>query len=158
MYWGQLRIAEALALLPRDIDQEHRTATVHRGKGGRRRVVAIGQAAADLIAAWLVDRERLPLRRPDQAPLICDRDGSPPLRQHYNRLLRDLGRAAGLPQRIHPHGLRHSGAYAMLRAGLPIEAISGQLGHRSIATTSIYLAHLAPLERIRTTGIALDRM
>jgi len=42
--------------------------------------------------------------------------------------------AAGLP-RLSLHGLRHSYASNTLRAGVPVEVVSGRIGHAQISTT-----------------------
>ncbi len=45
LYRGGLRVSEALALMPKDVDQAAGTVTVLHGKGDRRRVVGIDPAA-----------------------------------------------------------------------------------------------------------------
>ena len=44
---------------------------------------------------------------------------------------------------MHPHGLRHTYAVELERAGVPVSQISKLLGHSSIAVTSRYLDHLS---------------
>jgi integrase len=51
---------------------------------------------------------------------------------------------AGIEKRVHPHGLRHSCASELADEGWPVNLIQAQLGHESLATTSVYLAHIAP--------------
>jgi len=43
-------------------------------------------------------------------------------------------KAAGLPS-LSLHGLRHSYASNALRAGVPVEVVSGRIGHAQISTT-----------------------
>jgi len=55
-----------------------------------------------------------------------------------------LGLKAGIEKRVHPHGLRHTGAADVREEGIGVGIISKQLGHASIATTARYLDHLSP--------------
>jgi integrase len=64
-------------------------------------------------------------------------------------LLPRLARGAGIPKRVHPHGLRHTHAAQLAREGVPLNVIQAQLGHSNIATTSHYLQHVAPQQLIR---------
>lgn len=72
------------------------------------------------------ERPRLDLQRPS----------------YVRRLLPKLAAKAGIDKRVHPHGLRHTHASELAAERLPLGAISAQLGHASIATTSIYVAKL----------------
>jgi integrase/recombinase XerD len=47
------------------------------------------------------------------------------------------------------HDLRHLYAVEMLRSGTSIYRVSQHLGHTSVSTTEIYLAHLMPEESDR---------
>lgn len=55
-----------------------------------------------------------------------------------NRLLRRWSKQVGVDKYITFHVARHTCATMMLNNGVPIEVVSNQLGHRSIATTQIY--------------------
>ena len=55
-----------------------------------------------------------------------------------------LGRQAGIANRVHAHGFRHTHAAELRAEGVDIGIISKQLGHRTIATTARYLDHIAP--------------
>ena len=48
------------------------------------------------------------------------------------------GQQQGLPQRIHPHQLRHSFATHMLQGSGDLRAVQEMLGHASIASTQVY--------------------
>ena len=56
---------------------------------------------------------------------------------------------SGIDKRVHPHGLRHTHAAELAFEGVPMNAIQAQLGHSSLATTSSYLAHIAPAELVK---------
>jgi integrase len=63
-------------------------------------------------------------------------------------LIRRLGVRAGIEKRVHAHGLRHTHAYELMMEGVPIPIIQRQLGHTSLATTDVYLSHIAPKQVI----------
>jgi integrase len=54
-----------------------------------------------------------------------------------------------IPER-HTHGLRHACAAELAAEGIPVNVIQQQLGHASLATTSRYLAHVAPQQLLDT--------
>ena len=59
-----------------------------------------------------------------------------------------LARRAGIEKRVHAHGLRHTHAAELAYEGAPMNLIQAQLGHSSLATTSRYLAHIAPAQLV----------
>lgn len=157
LYRTGLRVSEALALYPKDIDLEAGTVRVLRGKGGRARVVGIDPAGAAIVAVWA--QRRAVLGRRGQAPLFCTGDGAPMRPGYVRRLFARLGKRASIEKRVHPHGLRHTHAAELRAEGVDIGIISKQLGHRSIATTARYLDHIAPLavvEAMRARGWKSD--
>lgn len=60
-----------------------------------------------------------------------------------------------MDKRVHPHGLRHTYAEELCRAGADVVTISKLLGHSSIAVTARYLDHLSNGEAISALA-ALD--
>ena len=150
MYRAGLRVSEALALLPKDIDEKRRAVRVLRGKGGRSRTVGLDAGALSIVSAWMEARREHGIV--DGAPLICTRMGGAMSAGYARRLLAGRGRQAGIAKRVHPHGLRHTHAAELRGEGVDIGIISKQLGHRSIATTVRYLDHIAPWAVIETIG------
>lgn len=55
-------------------------------------------------------------------------------------------RWAGIPHPVTPHTLRHTYAFRLAKAGVPIIAISKLLGHSSIVVTQRYIDHLTESE------------
>ncbi|MQA74930.1 MAG: tyrosine-type recombinase/integrase [Solirubrobacterales bacterium] len=144
LYRGGLRVFEALALHPKDVDERSGTVTVLAGKGGRRRVVGLDPAAFVLVERW-ADAGRaaaISARR----PLLCTLGGEPLDPSYVRRLLPRLARRAGIQKRVHAHGLRHAAELAV--EGKPVNLIQRQLGHSSLATASRYLDHIAPRDLI----------
>lgn len=93
-----------------------------------------------LLAAYL--RERKGASSPD-APLFPAVGRAKQRHLHratFNTLMRRLCSAAGIPRVMaHPHTLRHSTAYQMLRTGAPINVIQKYIRHKSLASTGEYL-------------------
>ncbi len=140
LYRSGLRVSEALALYPKDI--EGGAVRVLRGKGGRSRTVGLDPGGNAIVGEWLDARAEMGLG--PRAPLLCSREGHPMTASYVRRLFSGLGRAAGIDKRVHPHGLRHTHASELRAEGIDIGIISKQLGHRSIYTTAHYLDHIAP--------------
>jgi len=142
LYRGQLRIGEALALRPKDLDRKAGTVRVLHGKGDRARTAGLDAGAWALLELWLQHRQKLQLK--GRHPVFCTLGGKPLLSSYCRSLFARLGRTARIEKRVHPHGLRHTGASEMRAEGIDVGVISKQLGHSSIATTARYLDHISP--------------
>jgi site-specific recombinase XerD len=124
VYSAGLRSAEAVGLDLGDVDFEQELLRV-RGKGGKERVVPLGEEAAHLIARYL--REARPeLATGANDALFLSTRG----RRLDTSTLRRL-----LP---HPHRLRHSFATHLLEGGADLRTIQELLGHSSLSTTQVY--------------------
>lgn len=146
LYRSGLRISEALALLPKDLDPDRGTVRVLRGKGDKARTVGMDAAGFGHVERWLTARGEKGVAA--AAPVFCTLGGRP-LRTSYVRvLLPRLARRAGVERRVHAHGFRHTHASELRGEGVEIGVISKQLGHASIATTAVYLDHIAPVRVI----------
>ncbi len=148
LYRTGLRISEALALRPKDINLEIGAVTVLHGKGDRLRTVGIDPGANPHIEAWM--ERRRTLDPPAGAPLFCSLQGKPLTGNALREMLSTLARRAGIDKRVHPHGFRHTHAYELMMEGVPMPIIQRQLGHASLATTDTYLSHIAPKLVIET--------
>ncbi|MCC7389310.1 MAG: site-specific integrase [Phycisphaerales bacterium] len=142
LYRGGLRVSEALALYPKDLDPATGAVRVLWAKGGRARTIGLDPGAFRLVGEWL--RLRAGTGLDARYPLFCTPRGRAVSSSYIRRLLNRLGEQAGIQKRVHPHGLRHTHAAQLRAEGVDIGIISKQLGHRSIATTARYLDHIAP--------------
>jgi site-specific recombinase XerD len=134
-----LRIGEALALMPKDVDFRSGTLVVQHGKGDKRRIVGLDAGTAALLERWLVVRRKLQLTR---APLFCTLRGRAVEQSYIRHLLPRLAQRAGIDKRVHAHALRHSFAVELEREGAPLSTIRDLLGHSSAATTDRYLRRI----------------
>jgi integrase/recombinase XerD len=140
MYRSGLRISEALALRPVDIDLDKHTIRVLHGKGNKATTRGFHPSATDALARWMDTRKARGIRR--GAPLFCTLPGGAMDAEYVRQVLHRLGDRAGIEKRVHPHGLRHTFAFELQEAGTPVVIISKLLGHSSIAVTSRYLDHM----------------
>jgi site-specific recombinase XerD len=124
VYSAGLRSQEAIDLDLADVDFEQELVHV-RGKGGKERVVPLGEEAAHSVATYL--RESRPrLARGAENALFLSARG----RRLDTSTLRRL-----LP---HPHRLRHAFATHLLEGGADLRTIQELLGHSSLSTTQMY--------------------
>ena len=125
VYSAGLRSAEAVGLDLGDVDFEQELVHVRHGKGGKERVVPLGEEAAHWLARYLRDaRPALGARR-DDALFLSVRG-----RRLDTSTLRRL-----VP---HPHRLRHAFATHLLEGGADLRTIQELLGHSSLSTTQVY--------------------
>lgn len=135
IYSSGLRLAEVVALDPGDVDLRAGLVRVI-GKGSKVRVVPVGRAAADAIAAWLPLRTTL--ARPGEAALFLNRRGGRIGARTIQLRLRRLAADRGIAVGVHPHVLRHSFASHLLQSSGDLRAVQELLGHASISTTQVY--------------------
>lgn len=145
MYRGGLRASEAVALRPSDVEPRGEL-HVREGKGGKGRRVGLDDGCLALLDAWLERRDAEGFA--NRQPLFCTSKGTELATAYLRQLLPRLARSAGLDKRVHPHILRHSRAAELARDGVPVNVVQAALGHSSLATTSTYLAHVAPTDVI----------
>ena len=116
VYSAGLRSAEAVGLDLGDVDFEQELVHVREGKGGKDRVVPLGEEAAQLVARYLRDA-RPELARGAENALFLSARG----RRLDTSTLRRL-----VP---HPHRLRHAFATHLLEGGADLRTIQELLGH-----------------------------
>jgi site-specific recombinase XerD len=125
VYSAGLRSAEAVGLDLGDVDWEQEHVHVRRGKGGKDRIVPLGERAAVLLRRYL-DEARPELARGAENALFLSARG----RRLDTSTLRRL-----CP---HPHRLRHAFATHLLEGGADLRTIQELLGHASLSTTQMY--------------------
>jgi integrase len=114
MFETAIRSGELVDLQLDDLDLVARLITIRRGKGGRGRVIPIGQATAEALLVYLDVRERHPLAgEPD---LWLGSRGKRFGREGLSRALRRRAVRAGI-RGFRPHRLRHTAAHRWLAAG-----------------------------------------
>jgi site-specific recombinase XerD len=145
LYRGGLRIAEALALRPGDIDPERGTVRVMDGKGHKPRTIGLEPGAMAAVQRWADKRRQAGIRG---RVLLCTLNGGPMSQQYARAMLRRAAGHAGIDRRVVPHQMRHTHAAELVAEGVPMPVIRDQLGHSSLAVTDRYLRDIAPGEVI----------
>jgi integrase/recombinase XerC len=107
------------------------------GKRNKMRVVPVGRTAQAAVEIWLSVRAQL-LKAEDESALFLGQQGKRITPRTIQLRLNRHGQQQGLPQRIHPHQLRHSFATHMLQGSGDLRAVQEMLGHASIASTQVY--------------------
>ena len=142
MLLGGLRRCEVLGLALTDIRPGERRVFIANGKGGHQRIVPISKRFFTTLAAYL-DSERPPSSMTDRVFVVLkgQRRGRPLSAGGLDEIIDGARGRAGLDH-LTCHELRHTCFTRLREAGMALEAIQAQAGHRSIESTRIYL-HLA---------------
>ncbi|MGC9127364.1 MAG: tyrosine-type recombinase/integrase [Acidithiobacillus sp.] len=134
LYSSALRVSELVAI---DLDHLDLAGAWLRvsGKGGKERMVPVGQAARAALRAYLPLRATLAAT--GTAALFLNQRGGRLTVRSVQRIVDRWGRDR-LGQALHPHALRHSAASHLLQSSGDLRAVQDFLGHAGIATTAIY--------------------
>ena len=126
------RLSELVNIQTSSIDFQSRTVEV-RGKGDKMRTVYFSVRAKLAIQDYLAQSHN------NSVLFSCDIAPYGPLGdQAIEKIIRAIGRRAGLSEPLHPHKLRHTFATQALNAGMDIVVIQQLLGHSNLDTTQIY--------------------
>ena len=138
LYATGARISEAVALVVDDLAEGAALVRLH-GKGGKQRVVPVGEYAQEALAAYLVRaRPVFSLRGKASPALFLGVRGGALSRQNAWLVIQQAAERAGLAAHVSPHTFRHSFATHLLAGGADVRVVQELLGHASVATTQIY--------------------
>ncbi|MER7003597.1 site-specific tyrosine recombinase XerD [Dactylosporangium sp. NPDC000555] len=153
LYGTGARISEAVGIAVDDLDLDARPGmAVLRGKGGKTRLVPMGNYARTSLDAYLVrGRPSLAANGTGVPNVFLNARGGALSRQSAWTILRKAAQRAGLPvdgpAGVSPHTLRHSFATHLLDGGADIRVVQELLGHASVTTTQVYT--LVTVDRLR---------
>ncbi len=136
-----LRAEELVSLDLESIQFDSETVRVE-GKGGKTRLVPMGEHALGALERYLARGRPLLQSEPQERALFLSKSGhrlsTSDIRRRLNAWAsRAMGRLPALA-RVHPHALRHSFATHLLDGGADLRAIQELLGHSTISTTQVY--------------------
>ena len=146
MYASGLRVSELVGLKTTSVNAAA-GAVMMSGKGGKERIVPVGEIALRWLERYL--REARPELVDRQASdwLFVTRRGGPMTRQNFWLLIKRYADQAGIRSALSPHTLRHAFATHLLEHGADLRAVQSLLGHADLSTTQIY-THVAK-QRLR---------
>ena len=141
MLLGGLRRCEVLGLRLSDLQPGEHRLFVAEGKGGHQRTVPVSKLFFRTLAAYL-GQER-PETGTDRVFVVLKgrNRGRPLTAAGLDQIMAGARARASLRQAT-CHQLRHTCLTRLREAGMALEAVQAQAGHRSIESTRIYL-HLA---------------
>jgi len=136
LYAAGLRVSELVGLELAEVDLEAGFVSV-KGKGGKRRLVPLGEVASDWIRRYL-EKVRPSWARDGETHLFLTHRRRPMTRQGFWKIIKTHARTAGITKPLSPHKLRHSFATHLLDRGADLRSVQVMLGHADISTTQIY--------------------
>lgn len=132
-YATGLRVSEAIALKPTDIDSQRMTIRVTQGKGQKDRDVMLSEQLLSILRDWYRFARPTEWLFPGVIP------GSHITRSGIENACTLAHERSGLSKPVTPHSLRHAFACHLLEYGTDLRTIQLLLGHRSLSTTARYL-------------------
>jgi len=137
LYATGLRVSELIHLKARDTNLEAGYLKT-KGKGGKERVVPIGEKAIRALKSYLGETRHRLVKTNGSPYLFVTARLRPMTRQGFWKIVKKYGRSAGIDKRLTPHSLRHSFASHLLEAGADLRSVQLMLGHEDISTTQVY--------------------
>lgn len=141
LYASGLRVSELVGLAVLQVNMDGGVIRV-MGKGGKERLVPLGEEALHWIKRYLTESRPELLGARAASALFVTVRGQAMTRQAFWSLIKRYARAAGINQSISPHTLRHAFATHLLNHGADLRVVQMLLGHSDISTTQIY-THVA---------------
>lgn len=150
LYATGLRVTELVSMTLNNISLSQNIVRV-TGKGGKERLVPMGELAA----SWLEDyikAARPLLLKGESDVLFPSKRGQQMTRQTFWHRIKIYAITAGITAHLSPHTLRHAFATHLLNHGADLRVVQMLLGHSDLSTTQIY-THVAK-ERLKSLHLA----
>ena len=138
LYSTGIRRTELINLELHDVSIARKTLYVKQGKGGKDRLLPLGQRATDWMNRYLTEiRQQLLLSVNEQTVFLSDY-GEPFRDNKLGDRVKRYMKSAGIEAPGSCHLLRHAMATHMLENGAEMRFIQVMLGHASLRSTQIY--------------------
>lgn len=135
-YSSGLRLSELTSLDVIDLDLAGGSVLVRQGKGRKSRHVPVGECAKKALDRWLSIRDKM--QGHQEPALFISRRGDRIAPRTVQARLERWQKKQGIPERLHPHMLRHSFASHLLESSGDLRAVQELLGHANLSTTQVY--------------------
>ena len=141
LYATGLRVTELVSLTMEQISLRQGVVRVV-GKGGKERLVPLGELAINEVENYLVAARGELLKQKMSDVLFPSRRGNMMTRQTFWHRIKLYALRAGVSTTLSPHTLRHAFATHLLNHGADLRVVQLLLGHSDLSTTQIY-THVA---------------
>lgn len=142
LYSSGLRVSELVSLTMGVLSRTHGVVRLV-GKGGKERLVPIGEEALDWVERYIEEaRPELLRGHALTEELFVTTRGAGMTRQAFWYIVKRHARAVGIERSLSPHTLRHAFATHLLNHGADLRVVQMLLGHSDLSTTQIY-THVA---------------
>lgn len=141
MYATGLRVSELTGLELANVSLNQGVVRV-LGKGGKERLVPLGEEAQTWLERYLQDARPLLMKDGITAQVFVTARRAGMTRQSFWYRVKRHSLTAGIDKPLSPHGLRHSFATHLLNNGADLRVVQLLLGHSDLSTTQIY-THVA---------------
>lgn len=146
LYETAARVSELVDMALEDIKLSKPAHVVLRGKGGKARVVPLGNLCVEHLKVYLAEFH--PGKPDPRAPLLFSMrcgEKTPLSTDTVSRVLKQAGDRARavcttVPGNIHCHQIRRTRAMCLYKSGVPLPLVMQLLGHESMSTTSSFYA------------------
>ncbi|RXJ73777.1 site-specific tyrosine recombinase XerD [Veronia nyctiphanis] len=147
LYATGLRVTELVSLTTENVSLRQGVVRVI-GKGGKERLVPMGEAAIDWVESYLEKSRSVLIGEQTTDVFFPSRRGRQMTRQTFWHRLKFYATVAGIDNELlSPHVLRHAFATHLLNHGADLRVVQMLLGHSDLSTTQIY-THVAT-ERLK---------
>ncbi|OOS03586.1 integrase/recombinase XerD [Moraxella cuniculi DSM 21768] len=141
LYACGLRVSELVGLSLENLNLNAGWLSVV-GKGGKARLVPLGEYAQAALAAYLQVRANFLLGKKDCQAVFLTEQGGYMTRHNFWHIIKKYALSAGISTAISPHTLRHAFATHLVNHGADLRSVQLLLGHSDLSTTQIY-THVA---------------
>jgi integrase/recombinase XerD len=141
LYASGLRVSELVGLTLPQLSLNQGVVRVF-GKGGKERLVPLGEAAIETVTDYLGSTRQALLRDRQSDVLFPSNRGKVMTRQTFWYRIKIYANRAGIDPNLSPHTLRHAFATHLINHGADLRVVQMLLGHSDLTTTQIY-THVA---------------
>jgi integrase/recombinase XerD len=141
LYASGLRVSELVGLTLPQLSLNQGVVRVF-GKGGKERLVPLGEVAIETVTDYLKSTRQALLRNRQSDVLFPSNRGKVMTRQTFWYRIKIYAKRAGIDPNLSPHTLRHAFATHLINHGADLRVVQMLLGHSDLTTTQIY-THVA---------------